>query len=353
MIWFNNMIKGFLILFTTFIFLACNRKNTERISPVFITEQTLNDTDDPAIWYNRSDPEKSLILGTDKGDEDGGLYVFDLEGKIISSKAVTGLKRPNNVDVAYDFVYRGKKVDIAVFTERGRNVIRVFALPDMLAIDGGGISVFEGESLREPMGIALFHDSISNQLYAIISRKSGPDSTYLWQYRLVDSSDIIAGTLVRKFGRFEGGKEIEAIAVDQKLGFVYYSDEGKGVRKYFAHPDSANNELSIFGTTEFKEDHEGITLYPVTDSTGFILVSDQQKNVFQVFSREGIPGNPHAHSHITSLKLSTIASDGSELHRGPFGSKFPHGIFVAMSDDRTFHIYNLSDLIQRILKEDK
>lgn len=200
-----------MILFFAVIFLSCKHENTDQIIPVFITEQTSNDTDDPAIGYNRSDPEKSLILGTDKGDEDGGIYVFDLEMKIIPSKTVTGLMRPNNIDVAYGFTFKGSQVDIAVFTGRGRNVIRVFSLPDMRAFDGGGISIFEDESIREPMGIALFHDSISNQFYAIIGRKSGPDSTYLWQYRLVNSADIVAGTLVRKFGRFEGAKKLKPL----------------------------------------------------------------------------------------------------------------------------------------------
>ena len=33
---------------------------------------------------------------------------------------------------------------------------------------------------------------------------------------------------------------LEAIAVDQQLGFVYYSDETVGIRKYAADPDGAD-----------------------------------------------------------------------------------------------------------------
>ncbi len=47
---------------------------------------------------------------------------------------------------------------------------------------------------------------------------------------------MVKGTLVRKFGLFSGKKEIESIAVDDALGYVYYSDEGYGVRKYYADP---------------------------------------------------------------------------------------------------------------------
>ena len=60
----------------------------------------------------------------------------------------------------------------------------------------------------------------------------------------------------------------EAIAVDDQLGYVYYSDEGKGVRKYYADPEKGNDELALFATTGFTEDHEGISIYQLTDSTG-------------------------------------------------------------------------------------
>jgi 3-phytase len=75
----------------------------DAVKPLYVTEPVQFDTDDPAIWINPADSSKSLIIGTDK-DENGGLYVFDLKGKIIKDKTVTGLKRPDNVDIAYGLV---------------------------------------------------------------------------------------------------------------------------------------------------------------------------------------------------------------------------------------------------------
>ena len=68
------------------------------IKPIVITDSVKHDTDDPAIWINPQNPSKSLIIGTDK-NQDGALFVFDLQGKIQSDKVVRGLKRPNNVDI--------------------------------------------------------------------------------------------------------------------------------------------------------------------------------------------------------------------------------------------------------------
>ena len=52
------------------------------LKPTVVTETVLHDTDDPAIWIHPTNPQESLVIGTDK-DTDGGLYVFNLQGKII------------------------------------------------------------------------------------------------------------------------------------------------------------------------------------------------------------------------------------------------------------------------------
>lgn len=97
----------------------------EIIKPVIVTEPVNFDSDDPAIWVNPKDPSKSLVIGTDK-DINGGLFVFNLEGKIQKELSVTGLKRPNNVDIAYGLMLNGRKTDIAVTTERYTHKLRVF-----------------------------------------------------------------------------------------------------------------------------------------------------------------------------------------------------------------------------------
>ncbi len=226
---------------------GCSQKNSNtsnKLVPVVITEQTNHDTDDPAIWIHPTDPTQSLIVGTDK-NEDGALYVYTMDGKIDKQKTVRGLKRPNNVDIEYGLILNGKPTDIAVTTERFENRLRVFSLPDMKAIDNGGIDVFVGEDLRAPMGIALYKRPSDGAVFAVVGRKEGPtDSTYLWQYRLEDDGNgNVKGKKVREFGIWSGIKEIEAIAVDDALGYVYYSDENVGIRKYHADPDAENADL--------------------------------------------------------------------------------------------------------------
>ena len=333
-----------------FIICACNQKQIEvnqKITPRIITEPTRHDTDDPAIWIHPTEPAKSLILGTDK-NEDGAIYVYTLDGKIDTQKTVRELKRPNNVDIEYGFVLNGKEIDIAVTTERLTNKIRVFQLPDMTEIDRGGIEVFEEEKYRAPMGIALYKSPTDDLIYAIVGRKEGPtDGTYLWQYQLFDDgTGAVRGKLVRKFGTWSGVKEIEAIAVDDVLGYVYYSDEGVGVRKYWADPEheNADNELALFASERFLEDQEGISIYPIDDGTGYILVSDQSANQIKIYKREGESNDPHNHKLIKTVDLSTSNSDGSDVTNTALNEIFPFGLFVAMSDDQTFQFYAWEDI---------
>ncbi|MDW7694727.1 phytase [Flammeovirgaceae bacterium SG7u.111] len=321
------------------------------LKPVFVTEKSDFDTDDPAFWINPADPAQSLILGTDKGDENNenaALMVYDLEGKIIADKCIKGLTRVNNVDICYGFSLGGETKDLAVLTERGRDMLRVFTLPDMQAVDAGGIPVFADDSLKAPMGVALYQQE--GATYAIVSRKFGLSGSYLWQYELKEKEGKVVGEVVRKFGKFEGGKEIEAIAVDQELGYVYYSDEGKGVRKYYADPAKGDEELALFATEGFTDDHEGISIYTLEDGTGYILVSDQQANQFHIFPREGTADNPHAHTLLKTIKVSTNESDGSEVTSLTLNPTFEGGLFVAMSDDKTFHFYRWKDIAGDDLK---
>jgi len=326
-------------------FLAgCDDERPGQVAPAVVTERVAHDSDDPAIWIDPADSTNVLIVGTDKGGrtEGGGLYAFDLQGKIVGS--VQQLDRPNNVDVGYLTSPAGT-TSVAVMTERGRHQLRVFRLPDLSPVDNGGIPVFEGESERDAMGVALYTDPSTKTCYAIVGRKEGPVVEYLWQYKLtVDSSGMVSAAFVRKFGDYSGKKEIESIAVDNELGYVYYSDEGVGVHKYYAHPDSSNRELAFFATEGFAQDHEGISIYKHQDGTGFILVSNQQDDSFHVFPREGAAGNPHEHSLLKVIAVSTTESDGSEVTSRALPG-FPKGLFVAMTEGGTFQYYRWEDLM--------
>lgn len=335
----NQILKG--IILGAFLCFSCTQKKEVKISPDVITEETINDTDDPAIWINKEDTSKSIVFGTDK-ETNGAIYAFDLEGKILHDKTIKNIKRPNNIDLAYGLQLNDSTtVDFITFTERERNQIRFFSVPDMQPIDNGGFPVFvdeENPEFRLPMGIAVYKSNITNDFYAIVGRKTGPKEGYLYQYQLKVEESIIKPILVRKFGKFSGKKEIEAIAVDSEKGFIYYADEMHGVRKYYAEPSKGDEEISCFGGDKFQRDIEGIAIANTDAENGVIIVSDQQRGTFNLFDRD-------TNAFIKAVNLSTFQTDGCEVVTTPLNAQFKSGLFVAMNDNRNFYYFNLDKVL--------
>jgi 3-phytase len=359
-------IAALVVVFTPIV-IAC-RPAPPRIQPIAHTDPVPHDADDPAIWVHPTDPGRSLILATDKVEKQGGLYVFGLDGRLRQS--VTPIDRPNNVDIEYGVTLGGRQIDLAVLTERKQHRLRLFTIPAddgklvELAPQGAGIPVLEGLSgeATEPMGVALYKRPHDGALFAIVAPKTGGTTDYLWQYRLSDDErGGVKGTLVRRFGNFsrrgaapgEIG-EIEAVTVDDELGYVYYSDERFGIRKWQADPDHADagRELAVFGTDGYEGDREGLAIYVQRDGggkptpTGYIVSSDQVEGRTRVrlYPREGAPGRPHEHLPVATLPTASDETDGLDVTSRPLPG-YPRGLLVMMnSRQRNFLIYRWEDV---------
>lgn len=324
------------------------------IKPAVATEAVGEDADDPALWIHPTDRARSLIIGTDKAEgPNGALYVFNLSGQIV--QRVGGLNRPNNVDVRQGVRMNGRSVDLAVAAERRARQLRIFLIrptaPHLTDITGS-CRVFADETgdRSEPMGIALYHRPRDGALFAIVSRKNGPTQGYLAQYRLtMDAAGKVNAAEVRRFGTFGGGKEIESVCADDALGYVYYGDEGYGVRKYHADPNAANagQELATFARTGYQGDHEGIAIIATGPRTGYIVSTEQigGGSRYHLFPREGAPGSPHQHVEAAVFQGTADDTDGIEATHLPLGGAFPNGALVAMnSRGRNFLLFPLPRL---------
>jgi 3-phytase len=280
--------------------------------------------------------------------------VFGLDGK--TRQTVAGLDRPNNVDVEYGIEVGGRRIDIAVATERLKGQLRVFrvsaeGIGDITS--AGNTRVFADRSGEQaaPMGVSVYRRPRDGAMFAIVSSKNGPRENYLGQYRLSDDGQgRVKATFVRYFGAYSGAAEIEAVAVDDALGFVYYADENDGIRKYHADPDArdAGRELAHFGRTGFKANQEGIAIYARADGTGYLVCTDQLpgSSEYRVYLREGEPGRPHDHERVVKVvRGGADSTDGLEVTSRSLGPKFPGGMMVAMnSGGKNFLVYRWEDV---------
>jgi len=332
------------------------------LCPAVETQPVSADADDPAIWIHPADPARSLIVGTDKVAATGGLYVFGLDGQV--RQVMAPLDRPNNVDVEYGLLLAGTPTDIVVTTERKQRRLRVYRIgdttPPLVGVSSGtGLPVLDGASgeAGEPMGIALYKRPRDGAVFAIVAPKAGGKTDYLWQYRLEDDGQgRVRARFVRRFGAFsrtgagpgEIG-EIEAVTVDDELGYVYYSDERFGIRKYHADPDNpeAARELAVFGREGYQADREGLATHARPGGAGFIVSVDQIEggSTLRLFRREGTPGDPHDHREVVHTVATTAdATDGLEVTSASLPG-FPEGLVVLMnSRGRNFHLYGWRQL---------
>ena len=330
-----------------------------QVDAEYATAALTNDPDDPAIWVHPTDPSRSLIIGTMKvASPAGAIVVFGMDGQI--RQIISGIDRPNNIDVEYGFRLGGRTIDIAVATERYQRQLRVFRIDpaDGRLSDLGGIPILQdqpGES-GAPMGIGLYRRERDDAIFAIVAPKTGPRDGYLWQYRLFDAGGgRIGATFVRRFGTFSATtvreeNEIEAVAVDDELGNVYYADEADGIHKWHADPDhpDAARELAHFGRTGFRGDREGIAIYALPDGTGYIVCTDQidEDSEYHLYPREGTAQNPHDHSReIAIIRGGADATDGLDISARALGPGLPHGVMVAMnSAARNFLVFRWQDV---------
>ena len=84
---------------------------------------------------------------------------------------------------------------------------------------------------------------------------------------------------------------------------------------------------------------------PDTIFAGHIIVSGRQADKFHIFTREGTALNPYEHSEVRVIKVAAVESDGSEVTAMPLNDTFRNGLFMAMSNNRTFQYYRWEDLI--------
>ena len=321
------------------------------IQPVAQTQPAPSQTDDPAIWINAQAPANSRIVGTVKADRpNGAVVVYDLSGQLIQS--VGGLARPNNVDVEYGFRLGGATLDVAACTARDSDSVWIFAIDPasgrLRDISAGGIEVFNTEPLarRRPMGIAIYRRPADGSIFIVLSRKTGPRTGYLWEYQMVDGGNGQAALRkVREFGNFSGKGEIEAIAIDDEFGFVYYADEWVGIHKWHADPShpGAGNEIALFAAGVFAGDREGLAIYAAPNGAGYLVATDQLKegSRFYFYPRTG------EQRLVKTLRTTAIATDGIEITSAPLGPAFPLGAMVAMNESgRNFLIYDWRDVEQ-------
>lgn len=278
------------------------------------------DQDDMCVWIHPMNPALSTIIASDK--EADKLFVYDLDGKAIQTISAT---HPGNIDVRYGFAVGKEKVYIVAFNQRDDPKILVYkvvvATRQLERVDNDAITTAEN------YGGTLYRSARTGRLYYVITSKSG----LVEQYELLDDGNgRVRGNKVRTW---TVGGQCEAAVADDEVGSIYIGEEDKGVWEIGGEPDEpAPGRLVIMlGENGLVGDVEGLAIYYLPEGKGFLLVSNQSRDNFKVYRREG--GHPFIG---TFAIVGAKDTDGLDVTNVNLGPRFPSGLFACHSaqDDR-------------------
>ncbi|MGP1374982.1 MAG: phytase [Almyronema sp.] len=323
--------------------------------PVARPTALLGDADDPAVWINPNDPNRSVVLGTLK---DGGLATFNLKGEVLQVIAPDefGTERYNNVDVIYGFQLRrpvseddeadeidenGGVADLAIASDRANDTLAIFSIDAASGrltnvtsdlIPDSIFGVDDGEATA--YGLAAYKSPVSGKSYVFVTQADG---NQVAQLELVADSSGVSANVVRLLSLpvptgDPTDSQSEGIVVDQELGLLYVALENEvGILKFSAEPNGGNDFSVIqpIDRPELVPDIEGLSIYYGPNGSGYLIANSQGDSSYAVFSREGT--NEYLGSFVIGGNGSVDQvneSDGLEVISTSLGSAFPFGLMV-------------------------
>ena len=265
--------------------------------------------DDPAIWRNTAEPEKSLIVATDKK---AGLQVYDLSGKLLFAKSSGAI---NNVDLA---TLPGGGVIVAA---SNRNDLANAAI-DLWQLDTatGALAPLGSVPGGAGEGYGFCMREAGGSLYAYSVLKDGR----------IEESEIILGeatTVAESLRSLSVPTQAEGCVVDPRDGTLYVGEENAGIWRFA--PDAAEGEIvAAIDNAYLVADVEGLALLPEGQAGGYLVASSQGDNAYAVFRLPDMA--PLGRFRIAEGQFgATEETDGIELKGGSFGPHYPEGLFVA------------------------
>ena len=276
--------------------------------------------DDPAIWINKRDHSKSLIIGTNKK---AGLHVYDIHGKELQFLPVGKI---NNAEACYDFKLGHSLIDIVGGTNRSSQTI------DIYEIDRVGLRVKEKPLCKIPStvddvyGFCMFHDKSNNQHFAFANGKNG----IVEQWQLIGQKDTVIAKLVRTL---QMPSQPEGMVVDTVTNELYVGVEEDAIYKFSALADGDTTgykieQSTVYANPNIDYDIEGLSIYRTSEEDGFLIASIQGNFSYAIFDIN------EPHEYITSFVIAdgkydgVEETDGLEICSTPLGADFPAGILV-------------------------
>jgi 3-phytase len=348
--------------------------------------------DDPAIWVHPEDDDASVVVVTAK---EGGLRVYDLAGVELQSLAATVAPRAdgidgryNNVDIAYGLELDGETVDVAVVSDRYNDQLRFWVIdpagaaaaaplteatapeqdflfnPDRNAVDGEhtayGVAVYQPHP-GTAYAVVTQEGTTTIAVATIVADDETFGYTDVSHLDLPAAFELPDGTTWSPCEEPGVLPQLEGVAVDQRDGVVYATQEDVGVWRiqlpfgsnepqlldrvadFGIHDiyDEASEECvpidesaAGYGGANLVADAEGVDIYYGPGATGYVIVSSQGDDRYAVYATEG-DNRVVGTFKITGVGVDDVnGSDGLAVTNRPVGP-YRQGLLVSHDEPET------------------
>ena len=282
------------------------------------SEPGVDAADDPAIWVNTENPEKSLILGTNKK---GGIYVYDLNGNELQYMQSCCI---NNIDLRDDFVYNNQNVVLVAGSNCNLNSISLFYI-DKKTLTLSDTILNIKSSVDLVYGLCMYQNFVTDKYYVFVNGEGGE----VEQWELNSQNGKLGADLVRNF---KVSSKPEGMVADDKEGILYIGVEEEGILKLNAEPEYEFETIWVEGSNPsdrslVSSDIEGLALYKTNEKT-YLIASSQGNFSYAVF--ETGETDKYLFSFvIDDGKIDGVSeTDGLELVNFPLNENFPKGMLV-------------------------
>ena len=264
--------------------------------------------DDPAIWFDKRDSSKSMVIGADKK---GALETYDLTGKRLQRIPDV---YPNNVDVRGDVV-------VAADDDTDEGVLRIYLVDPETRRLSAAATVPTRVTAH---GLCMYHSPSTGKLYAFPNAVSGR----VEQWELTVRGSKVTAKSVRLFSL---GRAVEGCVADDASGALYIGEEKVGIWRYGAEPADGTRRTFVDGARPEREGNLQADVEGLAIAGDRLYASSQGSSDYTVYGRMDnkylgrfrvVAGGPRG------TVDGCQDTDGIEATTRPLGAAFPTGMFI-------------------------
>ncbi len=273
--------------------------------------------DDPALWVDQNDPERSLVLGTQKKS---GLYSYHLDGRV---KQFLPAGRLNNVDIRQQVLIKGQYMDVVAASNRSNNSISLFRMGSDGVMEAWSDLRVAASVFSEVYGFCM--GLVNQELIFVMTGKQGDAELY----RLHAEADQ-----VEKIRHLDIPSQSEGCVVDDQSGDIYVGEEAAGVWRFNVQAPAVRELIITTDGRKLKADVEGLALLRHQNKT-YLVVSSQGNSQYPIYDLSN-------NQHVVSIKINSndaydrvSGTDGIDVNQLLKTPNYPQGLMMVQDDNNT------------------